>query len=124
MSVDELLMAVEDLNESDLDNLVDRALFLRARRKTSVSSSEETILLKIINQGIPNELNNRYRMLAEKRDEEILSSSESEELLSIGHQIEVIGVNRVEALAKLSVIRQTPLLKLMDSLGIQSPGVR
>ncbi len=27
MSVDELLMAVEDLNESDLDNLVDRALF-------------------------------------------------------------------------------------------------
>lgn len=124
MSVDELLMAVEDLNESDLDNLVDRALFLRARRKTSVSSSEETILLKIINQGIPNELNDRYRMLAEKRDEEILSSSESEELLSIGHQIEVIGVNRVEALAKLSVIRQTPLLKLMDSLGIQSPGVR
>ncbi|MCX5966002.1 MAG: STAS/SEC14 domain-containing protein [Cyanobacteria bacterium] len=124
MSVDELLMAVEDLNESDLDNLVDRALFLRARRKTSVSSSEETILLKIINQGIPNELNDRYRVLAEKRDEEILSSSESEELLSIGHQIEVIGVNRVEALAKLSVIRQTPLLKLMDSLGIQSPGVR
>ena len=44
MSVDELLMTVEDLNESDLDNLVDRALFLRARRKASVASSEETVL--------------------------------------------------------------------------------
>ena len=27
MSVDELLMAVEDLNEPDLENLVNRALF-------------------------------------------------------------------------------------------------
>ena len=124
MSVDELLMAVEDLNEPDLESLVNRALFLRARLKSSVLSSDETVLLKVINLGIPKELNDRYQLLADKRDEEMLTASEYEELLSVGHQIEAMGVKRIEALAKLSTIRQVPLLTLMDSLGIQSPGVR
>jgi hypothetical protein len=124
MSVDELLMAVEGLNEPDLERMVNRALFLRARLKSSVLSSDETVLLKVINQGIPKELNDRYQLLADRRDEEMLGASEYEELLSVGHQIEAMGVNRIEALAKLSAIRQVPLLTLMDSLGIQSPGVR
>ena len=47
MSVDELLMAVEDLNEPDLESLVNRGLFLRARLKSSVLSSDETVLLKV-----------------------------------------------------------------------------
>ena len=70
------------------------------------------------------ELNDRYQLLADKRDGEILTASEYEELLSVGYQIETMGVKRIEALAKLSAIRQVPLLKLMDSLGIQSPSVR
>ena len=63
-------------------------------------------------------------MLLEKRDAEILSEVEYQELLVVGEQIEAIGVKRIEALAKLSTIRQVPLLTLMNSLGIQSPGVR
>ena len=85
---------------------------------------QPSYLLKVINQGIPKELNDRYQLLADRRDEEMLGASEYEELLSVGHQIEAMGVNRIEALAKLSAIRQVPLLTLMDSLGIQSPGVR
>ena len=53
MSINKLLIVMEDLNELDLENLVNRALFLRARRKASALSSEETVLLRIINQGIP-----------------------------------------------------------------------
>ena len=124
MSVDELLSAVEGLNEPDLESLVNRALFLRARLRSSVLSSEETALLREINQGIPQVLNERYQVLLEKRDAEILNEVEYGELLVIGEQIEAIGVKRIEALAKLSTIRQVPLLTLMDSLGIQSPGVR
>ena len=124
MSVDELLSAVENLNEPDLESLVNRALFLRARLRSPVLSSEETGLLPEINQGIPQALNERYQVLLERRDAEILSEVEYGELLMIGEQIEAIGVKRIEALAKLSTIRQVPLLILMDSLGIQSPGVR
>ena len=124
MSVDELLRAVEGLNEPDLESLVNRALFLRARLRSPVLSSEETGLLREINQGIPQTLNERYQVLLEKRDAEVLNEVEYEELLMTGEQIEAIGVKRIEALAKLSTIRQVPLLTLMDSLGIQSPGVR
>ena len=124
MSVDELLSAVENLNEPDLESLVNRALFLRARLRPPVLSSEETGLLREINQGIPQALNERYQVLLEKRDAETLSQVEYEDLLAVGEQIEAVGVKRIESLAKLSTIRQVPLLTLMDSLGIQSPGVR
>ena len=118
MSVDELLSAVESLNEPDLESLVNRALFLRARLRSPVLSSEETGLLRKINQGIPQALNERYQVLLEKRDAETLSQVEYEDLLAVGERIEAIGVKRIEALAKLSTIRQVPLLTLMDSLGI------
>jgi hypothetical protein len=124
MSVDELLKAVDDLSEPDLDHLVDRALFVRARRKANVLTAEETVLLSAINQGIPSALHDRYEVLLEKRDDETLTEAEYAELLDISDQIEAFGVKRIEALAKLATLRQVPLLKLMDDLGIQSPGVR
>jgi hypothetical protein len=124
MSVDELLKAVDDLSEPDLDHLVDRALFVRARRKANVLTTEETVLLSAINQGIPSELHDRYEILLEKRDDEILTEAEYAELLDISDQIEAFGVKRIEALAKLATLRQVSLLKLMGDLGIQSSGVR
>jgi hypothetical protein len=124
MSVDELLKAVDDLSEPDLDHLVDRALFVRARRKANVLTADETTLLSQINQGIPVKLHDRYEILLERRDDETLTEAEYAELLDIGDQIEAFGVKRIEALAKLATIRQVPLPKLMDDLGIQSPGVR
>jgi hypothetical protein len=124
MSVDELLKAVDNLSEPDLDHLVDRALFVRARRKANVLTTEETVLLSAINQGIPSKLHDRYEILLEKRDNETLTEVEYAELLDISDQIEAFGVKRIEALAKLATLRQLPLLKLMDDLGIQSPGVR
>ncbi len=124
MTVDELLKAVDNLSEPDLEHLVERALFIRARRKAPVSTSEETALLLEINQEIPSELCDRYEALLEKRDDETLNNTEYAELLEISNQIEGFGVKRVEALAKLATLRQVPLPKLMDDLGIHSPGVR
>jgi hypothetical protein len=124
MNVDELLKAVDDLSEFDLEHLVERALFVRARRRAPVLTSEETALLLEINRGIPPQLHDRYQMLLAKRDDETLTDTESTELLDVSNQIEAVGVKRIEALAKLATIRQIPLLQLMDDLGIQSPGVR
>jgi hypothetical protein len=123
MSVDELLKAVDHLSEPDLDNLVDRALFVRARLKTNVLTSAETDLLMEINQGIPAQVHHRYEFLMEKRDDESLSETEYTELLEVSHQIESFGVKRIKALAELATLRQVPLPKLMDDLGIPSPGV-
>jgi len=124
MSVDELLKAVDSLSEPDLDNLVKRALFVRARRKMNVLTAAETDLLLEINQGIPAQVHDRYEVLLKKRDDETLTEADYRELLDLSNQIEGFGVKRIEALAKLATFRQVSLPKLMDDLGIQSPGVR
>lgn len=124
MSVDELLKVVEDLSESDLDHLVNRALFVRARRRAPVATPEESTLLREINCGIPAELSDRYEILADKRDDETLTEAEHTELLAIGDQIEKLSVQRLEALVKLAELRQIPLLQLMADLGIQTPEIR
>jgi hypothetical protein len=124
MSVDELLKAVDNLSEPDLENLLNRTLFVRARRRAPIATPEESTLLREINRGIPAELNNHYEILADKRDEETLMESEYQELLDIADQIEVSGVKRLEALVKLAELRQVPLLQLMTDLGIQTPEIR
>lgn len=124
MSVDELLKVVEDLSESDLNHLVNRALFVRARRRAPVATPEESTLLREINCGIPSALSDRYEILADKRDDETLTEAEYTELLVIGDQIERIGVQRLEALVKLAELKQIPLRQLMTDLGIQTPEIR
>jgi hypothetical protein len=124
MSVDELLRAVDDLSEPDLENLLNRTLFVRARRRGPIATPEESTLLREINRGIPAELSDRYEILADKRDDETLTEAEYQELLDIAEQIEAFGVKRLEALVKLSDQRQVPLLQLMADLGIQTPEIR
>jgi hypothetical protein len=124
MSVDELLRAVDDLSEPDLENLLNRTLFVRARRRGPIATPEESTLLREINRGIPAELSDRYAILADKRDDETLTEAEYQELLNIAEQIEAFGVKRLEALVKLSDQRQVPLLQLMADLGIQTPEIR
>lgn len=124
MSVDELLKAVDDLSEPDLEHLLNRTLFVRARRRGPIATPEESTLLREINRGIPAELSDRYEILADKRDDETLTEAEYQELLNIAEQIEAFGVNRLETLVKLSEQRRVPLLQLMADLGIQTPEIR
>ena len=78
-------------------------------------------MLLQINQGIPTDLHQHYHRLIEKRDTETLTPAEYEELLHLSDRIELLTAQRVDALVKLSTLRQVPLLQLMDDLGIQSP---
>jgi hypothetical protein len=124
MSVDELLKAVDDLSEPDLDHLVDRALFVRARRKANVLTADETRLLLKINQGIPEDLHREYLGLVDQRDAATITDTAYTRMLELGDRIELIAADRAEALAELAVLRQVSLMKLMDDLGIHGPGVR
>ena len=121
MGLDELLNAANQLNETDLNTLVNSILLLHARRKATILPSQEASLLLQINQGIPTDLHQHYHRLIEKRDTETLTPAEYEELLHLSDRIELLTAQRVDALVKLSTLRQVPLLQLMDDLGIQSP---
>jgi hypothetical protein len=121
MSLDELLNAAKQLNETELNTLVNSILLLHARRKATILPSQEASLLLQINQGIPTDLHQHYHRLIEKRDTETLTPAEYEELLHLSDRIELLTAQRADALVKLSTLRQVPLLQLMDDLGIQSP---
>jgi hypothetical protein len=121
MSITELLQSVDRLNEPDLDQLLDRVLLLRAKRKNNILSAAETDLLLQINQGVPMELHQKYQALKQKRDAEILTDAEREELLELSDRIEILAAARAGSLVKLAQLRQVPLTQLMNELGIKAP---
>jgi hypothetical protein len=119
MSIDELIKAADGLDASDLDLLLQQVVFLRARRKTPVLPAAEAQLLLKINQGIPADLLANYQVLRKKREAETLTDAEYDRLIQLSTEIEQIGVQRLEALARLAQLRQVSILDLMAILGIQ-----
>jgi hypothetical protein len=120
MLLDDLIQAADQLNETDLDQLLQQVVTLRARRKAPVIPEEEALLLEQINQSIPVDLRTEYQLLREKREAETLTQPEHTTLIQLSKQIENLGVQRLEALANLAQLRQVPLLALMETLGIPS----
>jgi hypothetical protein len=119
MSLDELIKAANQLDETDLEQLLHQVVFLRARRKAQVLPEEEAKFLLKINQGIPPDLHTRYQILRQKREAETLTDAEHDTLIQLSNQIEQIGAQRLEALSSLAQLRQVSLLDLMEALGIQ-----
>jgi hypothetical protein len=124
MSVDELLKAVDDLSASDLDSLVSRAFSVRARRKPSVLNGQETALLLKINHALPEDLHQEFITLRDRRDNDTITDVENERLSEVSDRIEELAAERAESLLELANLRQVPLMRLMDDLGIHGPGVR
>lgn len=121
MSLDELIQAANELDETELDRLLQQIVTLRAQRKAHALPTEEADLLDRINQGVPTDLRAEYRALRAKREAETLTEGEHEQLIRISNQIEQLGVQRLEALATLAQLRQMALPVLMEDLGIQAP---
>lgn len=117
MSIDELLQAADRLDELDLDRLFDRILIIRADRQAGTLERE---LLRQIDRGIPAELHQQYQSLISKKNTQTITEQEYELLLDLSDQIEVLAAERTTSLVKLAQLRQVPLIKLMDDLGIQA----
>ena len=122
MSVDELFLKVDELDTADLDRLADRVYWLRARKKAPVLAPPETELLMKINRAPSPESHHRYQILAQKRDGETLTEGEHQELIQLSDRMELLGAQRIQALAQLADLRQISLLQVMADLGIQGAG--
>ncbi|MGB7087394.1 MAG: STAS/SEC14 domain-containing protein [Phormidesmis sp.] len=118
MSIDELIRAANQLDETDLDRFLQQVVTLRAQRKASVLSVEEAQLLDKINQAIPATLQEQYQHLRAKREEESLTSREHSQLIELSKQIEQLSAERLESLATLAQLRRVSLPDLMSQLGL------
>ncbi|MCC5656128.1 hypothetical protein LC608_03835 [Nostoc sp. XA010] len=76
LSSEELLKAVEQLNQPDLERFVSQFIALQAQRKASKLPQSEAELLLKINQDIPLDTQKHYNELLAKREAENITSNE------------------------------------------------
>ncbi|GAP96779.1 hypothetical protein [Leptolyngbya sp. NIES-2104] len=120
-STKQLLNAIAQMPQPELEIFIDQVLKLRAQRQApSLSPAESQLLLKL-NQGIPADLQHRFHELVAKRQALTLSEVEHAELIQIGDCIEQLDAERIEHLAALAKLRQRSLREIMQDLGIQPP---
>src|SRR5271166_2560717 len=105
LSSDDLLRAVQQLDLPELEQFLSRVVALRAQRQAPRLRQTETDLLATINRGLPDDLRQRHNTLAEKRDQETLTSEEHAELLRLTEQIEQLQAERITALSALAQVR-------------------
>ena len=119
LSPDELLKAVEQLSQPELEQFVSEVITLQARRRASVLPRTESELLMKINEGLAEEVYERYDALIEKRREGNLTEVEYKELLELTDVTERENVERLQHLVELAQLRNTTLPELMEGLGIK-----
>lgn len=120
-STEQLLNAIAQMPQPELETFVEQVLKLRAQRQApSLSMAESELLLKI-NQSIPADLQDRFNELVAKRQALTLTEAEHAELIQLGDRIEQLDADRIESLAALAKLRQRSLREIMQDLGIQPP---
>lgn len=116
---EQLLDAVLQMPQSELEQFVSRAFSLKAREQTHALPEREAELLMKINQGLPSATQQRLNDLIEKRRAETISAKELRELKKLTDQIETSDANRLELLTELARLRNVPLRKLIKQLGLK-----
>lgn len=121
LSTDQLLQAVEQISQQELDIFVAHVLALRAKRAASHLNADESTLLVRINSSLSPTVQEHFDNLVVKRDAETLTFAEQQELINLTNQIEQHDADRLDALAELAQLRQTTITNVMQTLGIKPP---
>ena len=115
----DLLQAVQQLSQPELEQFIDQMLQFKAQKKAPNLSKQESDLLLKINQDLPRELEQQYQILMEKRHQETLTELEYQQLLELTDQVEKYQAQRLEYLTQLAEIRQVSLSDLMTEMGVK-----
>jgi hypothetical protein len=94
------------------------AIAMNASGHTTLSERQ---LLTFVRYPIPAPIQDRYSALIERRQAEVLTPEEHEELLELTDQIEQIDAQRAEYLVSLARMRRVPVSQLVTDLGIDDP---
>ena len=115
----DLLQAVQQLSQPELEQFIEQVIQLRAKNIAPSLPTKESELLIKINQGLPEELQRLYQASIDKRDRETLTESEYQQLLELTEQVEKYQAQRLEYLTQLAQIRQVSLANLITQMGFK-----
>jgi len=116
---EQLLEAMLQMPQRELEQFVAKAFSLKARERTSALSEREAELLFKINKGLPSATQRRLNELIDKRRAETISAKELRELKKLTDQIEKADAKRLELLTELAHLCNVPLRKLIKQLGLK-----
>ncbi len=115
-----LLDIVEQLNLSDLEQLMSRIIALQARYKAPSLPKQESELLIRINKGLPSDIQKRFDELVARRQDETLTMGEQRELISLTEKIEKSDAERVRYISELARLRGISPDSLMKDMKLYS----
>jgi hypothetical protein len=121
MSQTQILDAVKQLPQSELEDFVKKVLVFQAKKRTNNLPDTETRLLKSVYRTFSAENLARLKQLREKSEAEYLSEKEYEELASLSDSLEEFHARRMKKLAELSKLRGLSLEETMSQIGIKFP---
>ncbi|MBL7818536.1 MAG: hypothetical protein JNL70_26290 [Saprospiraceae bacterium] len=121
MSINEILGSVEGLETHTFEQLYREMFALRAKKnKLPWLNAIESQLLNKINTEFDQKKWDRLAYLDWKLEFGALTPKEEAESLKLAEAYENYSVERLKCLSQLATIRQVPIDKLMEQLGINT----
>lgn len=117
-SAEKLLQATANLSSAELEQFVNQAIILKAKRNAPNVSEIEAKLLSEINKGLSPKQQKRFDELAEKLELETMTETENREFLRLTDKVEKQDARRIEMLGKLAEIRNQSFDEMVEELGI------
>jgi hypothetical protein len=117
-SPDEVLDIIGRMAEPDRDRVLRGLLALQVRGTTNPLPRQEYELLRVINEGLSLQADERYRELQQKLDAEAIDEPEYQELVGLLEQAEKHDVTRIEAMIELADLRGVSFDELRSQLGM------
>lgn len=120
LSFEALLNSLQQLEVTELDQIVKATSLLRARKRAlSLTVAETELLQTIQNSHIPADIRQRCAQLTIKQNTQLLSQNEQQELSDLIDQMELMNSQRIKHLIDLAQLRQVTLDALMAHLEIK-----
>ena len=116
---EQLLDAVLQMPQRELEQFVAKAFTLKARERSGALPEREAELLFKINQALPIATQNRLNDLIGKRRDSTMTEKEQRELKRLTDQVEKSDAERLGLLTELAHLRGVPLRKLVKQLGLK-----
>lgn len=121
LSSEQLLKAVEQLSEQELERFFDKIIEMRSQHIAPRLSLTESELFAKINQPLSPNTRQLYHQQIAKRRAGSLTEKECEELLRLTDEVEKSDAERLRCLVELARIRNLSVDELMNQMGIQAP---
>lgn len=120
VAIQDILLGISKLETSDIENFMLEIGHILATRKMPNLEKKEARLLKAINNSVPIEYLEHYRILAEKAEQEQLSSDENELFLDLHEKIQTLNAKRFKKITALAHIQGVNVPTIMEKYQLYS----